>query len=56
MRCRRTQTQYFEMFGDRALYNDGWLASTKVMRAPWVHAVPKESVLDYPWELYNLNE
>ncbi|HPB74166.1 MAG TPA: sulfatase-like hydrolase/transferase, partial [Chromatiaceae bacterium] len=50
------QTQYFEMFGDRALYHEGWLASTKVMRPPWVHAVPKEGVLDYPWELYNLNE
>jgi arylsulfatase A-like enzyme len=50
------KTQYFEMFGDRALYHDGWIASTKVMRAPWVHAVPKMSVLDYPWELYNLNE
>jgi arylsulfatase A-like enzyme len=50
------KTQYFEMFGDRALYNDGWLASTKVMRPPWVHEPPKESVLDYPWELYNLNE
>jgi len=49
-------TQYFEMFGDRALYHEGWLASTKVMRPPWVHAVPKMSVLDYPWELYNLNE
>ena len=50
------KTQYFEMMGDRAIYHDGWLASTKVMRAPWDHAVPKESVLDYPWELYNLNE
>ena len=50
------KTQYFEMFGDRALYNEGWLASTKVMRAPWSHEVPKVSVLDYPWELYNLNE
>lgn len=50
------QTQYFEMFGDRALYHEGWLASTKVMRPPWVHAIPKEGVLDYPWELYNLNE
>ena len=29
------------MFGDRALYNESWLANTKVMRAPWVHAVPK---------------
>ena len=49
------KTQYFEMFGDRALYHDGWLASTKVMRPPWVHFEPKVSVLDYPWELYNLN-
>lgn len=50
------KTQYFEMMGDRALYHDGWLASTKVMRAPWDHFPPKESVLDYPWELYNLNK
>jgi arylsulfatase A-like enzyme len=50
------KTQYFEMMGDRALYHEGWLANTKVMRAPWVHAAPKENVLDYPWELYNLNE
>jgi len=49
------KTQYFEMFGDRALYHDGWLASTRVMRPPWVHFEPKENVLDYPWELYNLN-
>jgi len=48
------KTQYFEMMGDRAIYHDGWMASTKVMRAPWVHYQPKESVLDYPWELYNL--
>ena len=31
----RHHTQYFEMMGDRALYHDGWIASTKVMRAPW---------------------
>lgn len=50
------KTQYFEMMGDRALYHDGWLASTKVMRAPWDHMPPKVGVLDYPWELYNLNK
>ncbi len=49
------KTQYFEMFGDRAIYHDGWMASTKVMRPPWVHFPPKVDVLDYPWELYNLN-
>jgi arylsulfatase A-like enzyme len=48
-------TQYFEMMGDRAVYHDGWIAGTKVMRAPWVQVPPKESVLDYPWELYDLS-
>jgi hypothetical protein len=50
------KTQYFEMMGQQAVYREGWLACTKVMRPPWVQVVPKESVLDYPWELYNLNE
>ncbi|MBB3412121.1 arylsulfatase [Rhizobium sp. BK316] len=31
----RHKTQYFEMMGQWALYNDGWLLSTKVNRAPW---------------------
>jgi len=47
-------TQYFEMMGDRAIYHDGWIASTKVVRPPWQNLTPKESVLDYPWELYDL--
>ncbi len=50
----RHQTQYFEMFSDRALYDDGWIASTKVMRAPWDGYPPKLGPLDYPWELYDL--
>src|SRR5262245_64724464 len=29
------RTQYFEMMGDHAIYHDGWIASTKVMRPPW---------------------
>ena len=48
------KTQYFEMFGDRALYHEGWIASTKVMRAPWDTLAPKTKVLDFPWELYDL--
>ena len=48
------KTQYFEMMGDRAIYHDGWMAGTKVMRAPWdVTSLPKDP-LSYPWELYNL--
>jgi arylsulfatase len=31
----RHKTQYFEMMGQWALYEDGWLISTKVNRAPW---------------------
>src|SRR5512139_3249365 len=48
------KTQYFEMMADRAIYHDGWIAGTKVMRAPWVNFPPKESALNYPWELYDL--
>lgn len=29
------KTQYFEMMGQWALYDDGWLLSTEVNRAPW---------------------
>jgi arylsulfatase A-like enzyme len=50
------KAQYFEMMGDRAIYNDGWIASTTVMRPPWVNYPPKKSVLDYPWELYDLTK
>jgi len=53
-RSTRT-TQYFEMMGDRAIYHDGWMASTKVMREPWSNTMPKVGILDYPWELYDLN-
>jgi arylsulfatase A-like enzyme len=49
------KTQYFEMFGNRALYHEGWLACTKVMRPPWVQEVPTVGVLAYPWELYDLS-
>ncbi len=31
----RHKTQYFEMMGQYALYDDGWLLSTEVNRAPW---------------------
>ena len=48
------QTQYFEMMGDRAIYHDGWIASTKVMRPPWDVLGPAKDPLTYPWELYDL--
>jgi arylsulfatase A-like enzyme len=51
------KTQYFEMMGDRALYQDGWIASTKVMRLPWdVLGGANLNPADYPWELYDLRK
>ena len=52
------KTQYFEMMGNRAIYHDGWIAGTKVMRAAVgsLRAQAKESPLDYPWELYDLTK
>ena len=48
-------TQYFEMFADRAIYHDGWIASTKVLRPPWVTVANLPGPFDYPWELYDLS-
>jgi arylsulfatase len=48
------KTQYFEMMGDHAIYHDGWMASTKVMRPPWDTLSPAKDPLTFPWELYDL--
>ena len=51
----RHKTQYFEMMGDRAIYHDGWIASTKVVRYPWEHFAPVSDPMQWPWELYDVN-
>jgi len=53
----RHHTQYFEMMGDHAIYHDGWIASTKVMRPPWdlLGAVSQDPA-GFPWELYDLTK
>ena len=49
--------QYFEMIGNRAIYKDGWMASTTPLRLPWVTQVGNEpSPDDFKWELYHINE
>ena len=52
------KTQYFEMMGQWSLYNEGWLLSTKVNRAPWqAYGVANADPLNNQiLELYNLNE
>jgi arylsulfatase A-like enzyme len=47
----RHLTQYFEIFGNRAVYNDGWLAGT-VHRAPW-ELKPRAALENDTWELYD---
>lgn len=46
--------QYFEMFGNRGVYKDGWMART-IHRAAWIPTPPLPLEEDV-WELYNTNE
>jgi arylsulfatase len=52
------KTQYFEMMGQWALYDDGWFLSTKVNRAPWEAFGPAnpDPLNNQVLELYNLDE
>jgi len=49
-------TQYFEMFGNRAIYHDGWVAATPPPQPPWLMGTGKmpEVLNGYRWELYNI--
>jgi arylsulfatase len=51
-------TQYFEMFGVRALYQDGWMLSTVPLRAPW--ELTARTIQDpanaFTWELYDVTK
>jgi arylsulfatase A-like enzyme len=52
----KRETQYFEMFGNRALYHDGWMAATVPPQPPWLMgtvAMP-DVLTGYKWELYNI--
>ena len=50
----RHNTQYFEMFGNRAIYNHGWMARV-VHRVPW-EVKPINTLQNDVWELYNVEE
>jgi arylsulfatase A-like enzyme len=61
---RHTQ-QYFEIFGNRAMYKDGWLACSRVDRIPW--KIDPVALVKYGpngdwdpdkdrWELYHVAE
>ncbi len=51
-------SQYFEMLGNRAIYLDGWMATTSPLRLPWAppaigKATPNPD--DFQWELYRVS-
>jgi arylsulfatase len=51
-------TQYFEMLGNRAIYNNGWIACTTPPLGPWLVGLGKlpDVVNGYKWELYNITD
>ena len=52
--AERHTTQYFEMFGNRAIYKDGWVAATR-HSIPWLLA-ETPPLADDVWELYNVDK
>ncbi len=48
----RHRTQYFEVFGNAAIYHDGWLLAEAVKVDPRVDSAMPDP--DKPWQLYDL--
>ncbi|MEO3475943.1 arylsulfatase [Roseomonas sp. CAU 1739] len=51
------RTQYFEILGNRAIYHDGWIASTTPASPPWAgltSPIPSDVMNGYRWELYDM--
>jgi arylsulfatase len=49
--------QYFEMLGNRGIYKDGWVATTRHGRLPWEQAKSGPPNFDQDkWELYHITE
>ena len=54
--AERHTTQYFEVFGNRAIYHNGWMASAFHGRVPWIMgAQPVQKFEEDKWELYDLS-
>ncbi|MGB8340784.1 MAG: arylsulfatase [Chthoniobacterales bacterium] len=53
-------TQFFDIMASRGVYQDGWFASARGPREPWVGGIPpgiKEwSPLTDTWELYHIDD
>ena len=51
----RHRTQYFEMFGNRGIYHEGWTAVTR-HSIPWEVTAVLPKFTEDKWELYNTND
>ena len=51
---RRT-TQYFEMFGNRGIYHEGWVACTR-HSIPWLLGTKLPALSENVWELYHVEQ
>ncbi len=53
-------TQFFDIMASRGVYQDGWFASARGPREPWVGGIPKGirewSPLTDKWQLYHIEE
>ena len=55
--AERHTTQYFEIFGNRAIYHNGWMASALHGRIPWEMGMQTpRSFEEDTWELYDLTK
>jgi arylsulfatase A-like enzyme len=52
--AERRTTQYFEMFGNRGIYHEGWVACTR-HSIPWDMTAKIPALKDDVWELYNVD-
>jgi arylsulfatase len=51
------RSQYFELMGNRGIYEDGWMANTTPLKLPWAKVsvdAPTPNPDDFKWELYNI--
>ena len=51
----KKEKQYFEIFGNRAIYHKGWIASTR-HSIPWMLASASTPFEKDTWELYNVEQ
>jgi arylsulfatase len=49
------RTQYFELLGNRAIYNDGWVAASRAS-IPWASVRAAQDIDTLRWELYHVAE